>query len=92
MKALGQNCLILPDWDVEEKSPGGLHLPRCRIRDLPRTGVVKSLPELAHCEFNEGDRVIYDFHRQQLLNVPGEPYTLAQVKISDVLAVIYVSQ
>ena len=89
MKALGDNCFILPDWDTEEKSAGGLHLPRCRMRDLPNTGIVKSLPELVACEFNEGDRVVYDFHKQQLQDVPGEPYTLARVKIKDVMAVIY---
>jgi co-chaperonin GroES (HSP10) len=87
MKALGQKCFILPDWEGEEKSPAGLHLPQCRMRDLPRTGTVKSMPAGDH-EFKEGDKVVYDFHKQQLIDVPGEGLTLAQVKIKDVLAVL----
>lgn len=87
MKALGQNCFILPNWDQEEMSAGGLHLPRCRMRDLPCTGVVKSLPAGAQCEFKVGDQVLFDLHKQQLTDVPGERLTLTKVKIKDVLAV-----
>lgn len=86
MKAVGNKCFILPDWDNEDKH-GSLFLPKVRQRDLPRTGVVKSLPANAVCDFKEGNKVIYDYHKQQLVNVPGEPLTLAHVKIEDVLAV-----
>jgi hypothetical protein len=87
MRAVGTKCFIEPAWDVEEKS-GEIFLPAVRHRDLPRTGIVKSVPRGAVCEFKEGDKVVYDFHKQQLINVPGHPITLAQVAIKDVLAVI----
>lgn len=87
MKAVGKKCFIRPDWGEEEKV-GLIHLPKMRHRDLPRTGTVKYLPEGAKCEFKKGDKVIYDFHKQQLVNVPGIPQPLAHVAIKDVLAVV----
>lgn len=87
MKAIGKNVFILPDFEREDKV-GLIHMPVHRNRDLPRTGTVKSIPEGMKCEFKEGDNVVYDFHKQELLNVPGEPLTLAKVKVKDVLAVL----
>lgn len=86
MRAVGNRCFILPDWDNEEKS-GAIFLPKVRHRDLPNIGVVKSLPPDAKAEFKEGDRVIYNRHKSQLVNVPPEPYTLVMVKIEDVMGV-----
>jgi co-chaperonin GroES (HSP10) len=87
VRAIGEKCFIEPDWENEDKSAGGLFLPKVRHRDLPRTGRVISLPSGAKCDFKEGDRVVYDYHKQQLINVPGHPITLAHVKIEDVLAI-----
>jgi co-chaperonin GroES (HSP10) len=87
MRATGNRCFILPNWDSEDKA-GKLFLPKVRHRDLPKTGKVISIPPGASAEFKEGDTVIYDYHKSQLVNVPGEPLTMAMVKITDVMAVI----
>jgi co-chaperonin GroES (HSP10) len=87
MRAVGDSVFILPDWDNEEKSAGGIHLPKVRIRDLPFAGTVKAVAENPTCDFKVGDRVIYDKHKSQMVNVPGEPLTLVMVKIQDVMAV-----
>lgn len=87
MKAVGQNVFILPDWDNEDKSESGLiHLPKVRLRELPRVGTVKAVADSVTCDFKVGDKVVYDYHKQQLETVPGEPLTLARVKVKDVLA------
>lgn len=86
MRAVGKKCFILPDWDSEDKV-GELYLPAHRQRELPRTGIVQSIPDNVECEFKEGQRVVYDYHKQQLVNVPGQPMTLAHVAIKDVWGV-----
>lgn len=85
LKTAGKTIIILPDWAKEEKY-GSIHLPGVRNRDLPNTGlIVGTNPNEAH-EFGLGHRVVFDRHKQQLMDVAGEK--VAVVKAEDVMAIL----
>jgi co-chaperonin GroES (HSP10) len=83
MRATKGNCFIKPSWNDEEKS-GRFFLPSVRNRELPCMGIVQAIADGEPIKI--GDRVLYDRHKQQLMDVRGDK--LALVKIEDVIALI----
>ena len=83
MKATKGNCFIKPFWTDEEKS-GRFFLPSVRNRELPCMGIILAIADGE--EIKTGDKVVYDRHKQQLMEVRGEKLTL--VKVEDVIAML----